>query len=106
MKDSGNGRGSEVLGYVLTAEQIQELQEIDLLVCPSRLASSTLVIETGRSERMGDLVASLQGLGGNVEHEWIQSIPFWRKDEGGDKKGIVPNEALERIVDWLSKSCV
>jgi uncharacterized protein len=94
------GGGYEIRGFPLTARMAQEFRALDLTNLLAALPARTLIL---RSERipwngtLNDAAAKLDSAAARIEY--LDDPPPWI--ERLDNPGILPVNALKRIVQWL-----
>jgi dienelactone hydrolase len=93
------GDGEEALGCFLPRGMIGELSQIDLLQTARRPARRTLVVDGGSVPAQGALVARLRDLGAAPE---LQMHPGHKFLITVSHRSVVPDEAIDSIVAWLS----
>ena len=93
------GRTKEVLGFPVTDALASELR-LDLLALKWNPAQRILMISHGMAPNSAQLSGNLETAGGPVRCDTMEGPRVWLKEDGTFGKGIVPNEALGRIVDW------
>lgn len=94
-------RTKEVLGFPVTDALASELRRLDLLAVKWNPAQRILMISHGMSPDSAQLSWNLEMVGGPVRWDTMNGPRVWLKEDGTFGKGIVPNETLGRIVDWV-----
>ena len=93
-------RPKELLGFKMNERLLDELAVLDLLAVQTKPARSALVFDTHDDPAVQQLRDHLQNLGVQVTYQHIPGIGIWTEDTD---KGLVPTQALESIVSWLSE---
>jgi pimeloyl-ACP methyl ester carboxylesterase len=97
--EQANERPAELLGLKMNDRLIDEITDLNLLAIDTRPARSVLVFDSrgdGSAERLGDHLRSLEV---DVVYEHIPGFGIWTEDPD---KGLVPHQALQAIVNWMS----
>lgn len=94
----GDGDGAELAGLSVSSETLADLGGLSLLALDEAPCARSLVIGNGEVPVEQSLVTHLSSLGVGVTHA---HIPGGSCLAGDAKKGSVPEEVLDTIVNWL-----
>ncbi|MGE3910861.1 MAG: alpha/beta hydrolase [Chloroflexota bacterium] len=97
--EQSNERPTELLGLKMNDHLIDELIALDLLSIETKPARSVLIIDSRGDAAVERLRDHLQSLEVEVTYEHIPGFSIWTEDPD---KGLVPNQALQSIVNWMS----
>jgi len=98
--ESPAGQALEVRGFPLTASMTRDLQSIALGPLLAAPVTRTLMLVSERSPSHESLPAAPAGHGaGSLAVEFVTAVCPWIEDPGS--MGVVPVEAIQRIVKWL-----
>lgn len=89
----------EAAGFVMSAETIAAIKSVDLLSHELRVAGRVLILS--RDDQALDLALSrrLEALG--IPHDQ-ERVPGWGGMMADHQFTVVPDEALERLVEWVA----
>jgi len=97
--EQASERPTELLGLEMNDRLIDELTVLDLLAVRSKPARSVLVLDSRGDPAVEQLRDHLRSLEVDVTYEYIPGFSIWTEDPD---KGLVPNQALQSIVKWMS----
>ena len=92
-------RPSELLGLKMNDCLIDELTALDLLAIDTKPARSVLVFDSRGDPSVERLSDHLRTLEVDVVYEHVPGFSVWTEDPD---KGLVPHQALQAIVNWMS----
>lgn len=94
-----NERPAELLGLKMNDRLIDELTALDLLAIETKPARSVLVFDSRGDATVERLCDHLRSLEADVAYEHVPGFSIWTEDPD---KGLVPHQALQSIVNWMS----
>ncbi len=94
----------EILGFRITDILLDELLKLDLLSLKNCPAKRILHFENGDNYDRQDFMNHLRHLGSDVEQEKISCPSIWLEGDNESYAGLVPVNALEHIVKWVTES--
>ena len=94
-----NDRPSELLGLRMNDRLIDEFLGLDLLTIETKPARNVLVFDSRGDPSVEQLCDRLRSLDVDVVYEHIPGFSVWTEDPD---KGLVPHQALQSIVTWMS----
>ncbi len=97
--EQSNERPSELLGVKMNNRLIDELTALDLLAIGTKPARSVLVFDSRGDPEVERLCDHLRALDVDVVYEYVPGFSVWAEDPD---KGLVPHQALQSIVTWMS----
>lgn len=92
----------QVLGFPFSASFCREIEQIDLMQRHNPSAKKTLIINNAKRSEIDALQKHFENNGALCQAEMITGARVWRK-ESGYPSVLMPNEALNTIVEWLQK---
>jgi pimeloyl-ACP methyl ester carboxylesterase len=97
--EQSNERPAELLGLRMNDRLIDELTALDLLAIETKPARSVLVFDSRGDSSVERLCDHLRSLGVDVVYDHVPGFSIWTEDPD---KGLVPQQALQSIVNWMS----
>lgn len=92
-------RPTELLGLRMNDRLIDELTALDLLAIETKPARRVLVFDSRGDAAVEQLCEHLRALDVDVVYEHAPGFSIWAEDPD---KGLVPQQALNSIVTWMS----
>jgi uncharacterized protein len=92
-------RPSELLGFAISESQLHEIETLDLLQIKPPAGKPILLIESSGSTVFVALAAHLQQ-NTRVTTQHVPSFTVWAEDVD---KGLVPQQIIEAISNWLEQ---
>lgn len=100
--DCEDNRKQEVLGFAITDSIARRIEEINLIQLTQKPAQKVLVIESGPTCQCEDLVCRLKQINVTTNQSHVPDAEAWLNMSNSNKKGLVPMQALQNIIGWLS----
>jgi pimeloyl-ACP methyl ester carboxylesterase len=97
--EQASDRPTELLGLKMNDRLIDELTALDLSAVQTKPARTVLLIDSRGDPAVEQLRDHLRSLEVDVTYEHIPGFSIWAEDPD---KGLVPNQALQSIVTWMS----
>lgn len=91
----------EILGFAFHPELIAELRSLDLLGLKRKPAGRLLIVNSEEQPSVEKFTQAAQNLGAEVVYHCIESFKMWTEDPD---KGLVPQQTVQTIVDWLAEA--
>lgn len=92
-------RPTELLGIKMNDRLIDEFLALDLLAIDTKPARSVLVFDSRGDPAVEQLCGRLRALDVDVVYEHVPGFSIWTEDPD---KGLIPHDALQSIVTWMS----
>ena len=100
---SDTSRHLEILGFRITDMLLDELLKLDLLSMTKRPAKKVLNFENSDDCDRRDFMNHLKNLGTDVEQATISCPSIWLEGDNESYAGLVPVNALDHIVTWVTE---
>jgi len=94
----------EILGFQIPDIMLDELLKLDLLSMKQCPAKKILYMENSDDYDRGNFMNHLKHLGTDVEETNISYASIWLEGDNESYTGLVPVNALEHIVKWVTES--
>ena len=101
---TGADRHLEILGFRITDILLDELLKLDLLSMEKSPAKRILHIGNSDDYDRRDFMNHLKHLGTDVEEANISCASIWLEGDNESYAGLVPVNALEHIVKWVTEN--
>lgn len=92
----------DVIGFPLTHELYDDIEQIDLLKIRAKPSGSIFMIDSQNSPYQSDLTDTLGRWGASVTHQHINAPPIWVPTVDGGLQ--VPTNVLQLITSWAERS--
>lgn len=89
----------EVIGFPVTPQLRQEIENIDLMSLQARIARRVCVFDSSESADNKNLVTKLNSCADIVDYQHIPGSENW-SESGGLDPLLIPNQILQSIVTW------
>jgi len=93
----------EILGFRITDIMLDELLKLDLLSMRQSPAKRILHLENSDDYDRRDFINHLRRLGTDVGEANISCASIWLEGDNESYAGLVPVNALDHIVEWVTK---
>ena len=93
--------GEEAAGYLFSKDTVSDLSSIDLLAGEERVASRVLIVP--RDDLSGGETRLAKALGARGADVRVAEEPGYARMMRDPQDTVVPEETLEKMVDWLNE---
>ena len=97
-----DSRHLEILGFRIPGTLLGDLRKLDLLTMQQSPADKILHVRNSDDYDRSDFLNHLKHLGVDVEETYISCASIWLDGDDEAYAGLVPANALQEIVKWVS----
>jgi len=92
----------DILGFRIPELLLEQFHELDLLSTKKSPAKRILLLENSDDYDRREFIRHLQDLNPEVEKEFVSCPSIWLEGDNESYAGLVPVNALEKIVSWVA----